>query len=95
MGLELAELALEIQERYAIELEDDDFANMHTFGGLIDTVKRKIDRPLDHAISETGKEIILQSLLAELRSRLPKNVEINEPERIRRESELVKDLGLG
>jgi acyl carrier protein len=95
MGLELAELILEIQERYAIELEDDDFANMRTFGGLIDTVKRKIDRPLDPATNETGKEIILQSLLAELRARLPKNVEINEDTRSRTLGAYLKQCDAG
>ena len=84
MGLDLAELILDIEESYAVELDNDDCANIYTFGDLIDTVKRKIDRPLDLSIEESGHEIILQSLLAELRLRLPKNVEINEETQLRK-----------
>ena len=78
MGMDFTHLVLEIEERYAIEIDGGDWVNVRTFGDLVDMVKRKIDRPLDPPIEESRNEIILQSLLAELRSRLPKEVEINE-----------------
>ena len=93
MGMDFAELALEIEERYIVEFEDDDWASMQTFGDVIDTVKRKIDRPLDLSIEESGNEIILQSLLAELRLRLPQNVEINEETRLHKLRRYVKNCG--
>ena len=84
MGLDIAELALEIEERYAVELDGDDWANVCSFGDVIDTVKRKIERPLDPAIEKSGNEIILQALLAESRLHLPRNVEINEETQLRK-----------
>ena len=84
MGLELTELILETGERYAVEFEDNDWANLRTFGDWIDMVKQKIGRTLDPPIEESGYEIILQSLLAELRLRLPKSVEINEGTQLRK-----------
>ena len=90
MGLDLAELILEVEERYAVELEGDDCANIRTFGDLIDMVKQKIDKPLDLSIEETGYEIILQSLLAKLRLRLPDNVEVNEDTQLRKLKRYVK-----
>ena len=84
MGMDLVELALEIEERYVVEFDENDWADMLTFGDMIDMVKRKIDRPIDLSIEESGHEIILQSLLAELRLRLPQNVEINEETQLRK-----------
>ena len=90
MGLDLAELAMEIEERYAIELEVEAWKDIQTFGDLIDEVKRIIDRPLDPPIEESGNEIILQSLLAELRLRLPREVEVNQETRLKELRPYVK-----
>jgi len=91
MGMDLVELILEVEERYAVELEGDDFANIRTFGDLIDTVKRKIDRPLDLPVEETGYEIIFQSLLTELRLRLPANVEVDADTQLHKLRRYVKN----
>lgn len=94
MGLELAELALEIEERYAIEIGEDDWDNVHTFGDLVDAVKRKIDQPLDPPIEESRNEIILQSLLAELRTRLPEDIPLDEETRLSTLSPYVKQYDI-
>ena len=53
MGLDIAELVLEIEERYAIELDGDDWVNICTFGDVIDMVKRKNSNRLRNGIWET------------------------------------------
>jgi len=90
MGMDFVELMLEIEERYAVEIDKDDWVNMRTFGDLVDSVQRVIARSLDPPIEESRNEIILQSLLAELRSRLPKEVEIHEETRLSKLKPYVK-----
>jgi len=94
MGMDFVELMVEIEERYAIELDENDYTNMRTFGDLVDMVKRTIDKPLDPPIEESRNEIILQSLLAELRLRLPKEVEINEETRLNKLRPYVKQYDI-
>jgi len=95
MGLELAELAMAIEERYAIELDEDAWKDVRTFGDLVDSVKRLIDQPLDPPIEESRNEIILQSLLAELRLRLPKDVEVNEETQLNKLKPYIKSTIFG
>jgi len=90
MGVDIAELLLEVEERYAIELGEDEIGNIRTFGDLVDSIKRTIDKPLDPPIEESRNEIILQSLLAELRARLPRDAEINEETKLKQLRPLVK-----
>ncbi len=78
MGLEIAELMLEVEERYAIVIDEDDVMNVETFGDLVDMVKRNIDKTPSYAEAESSYDIILAALLAELRTLLPPQMEFDE-----------------
>lgn len=90
MGLEIAELMLEVEERYAIEIDEDDVKDLSTFGDLVDLVKRKIDEPLRPEIAESSYEIILSSFLAELLSLIPKEIQVDETTKLSELKPFVK-----
>ena len=85
MGLEMVEIIMEIEERYDITLDENDAPDLRTFGDCVEAVHREVNRTREATMEEVeeGLRIIFceQMWL--------------KPEKVRWESDLKKDLGIG
>ncbi len=90
MGLDIVELMLEIEEQYAIEVDEDDAKDVRTFGDLVDMVKRSINKTPPMNAEQAGYEVVRDSLLAELRIWLPKDLNVDEHTKLKELKRHVK-----
>jgi acyl carrier protein len=81
MGLEIVELIMLAEERFEIEIKDEDMAFVSTCGQFCNLIKRKLEIDTGDIWPEV-RQMIAELLLVPL-------------EKVTREAEFVRDLGVG
>lgn len=82
MGLEMVELVMEIEERYAITLREEDAEEIETFGQFVTYVHQRMRETHNILPEDLNEKIVSAALVERLRTLVPDGVEVSQETRM-------------